>query len=90
MGEAASNRTAPTGTSSKEAAGNANRTEPNRNTHGKNNIQVRQSTVKAVGQYRLRLLGSWHLGDKHLAAVWPSALHARPQFSKLGSRFRAP
>ena len=32
--EAASNRTAPTGTSSKEAAGNANRTEPNRNTHG--------------------------------------------------------
>ena len=27
------NRTAPTDTSSKETAGNANRTEPNRNTH---------------------------------------------------------
>ena len=31
----APNRTVPTGTSSKETAGNANRTEPNRNTHGK-------------------------------------------------------
>ena len=30
---AAPNRTAPTGTSPKEAAGNANRTQPNRNTH---------------------------------------------------------
>ena len=30
----APNRTVPTGTSSKETAGNANRTEPNRNTHG--------------------------------------------------------
>ena len=30
----APNRTAPTDTSSKETAGNANRTEPNRNTHG--------------------------------------------------------
>ena len=29
----APNRTAPTGTSSKETAGNATRTEPNRNTH---------------------------------------------------------
>ena len=29
----APNRTVPTGTSSKETAGNANRTEPNRNTH---------------------------------------------------------
>ena len=29
----APNRTAPTDTSSKETAGNANRTEPNRNTH---------------------------------------------------------
>ena len=33
--EVAPNRTVPTGTSSKETAGNANRTEPNRNTHVK-------------------------------------------------------